>query len=334
MGMIFVVGSMFSACGESGEQVPQTTTPSDRVVNEVAWDTTLQLGGHVNDTLLLIPKRFAARNNLLYVFDYGDSRLKAFHVDGRFRWTFGREGEGPEEFKSVSDMEIDREGAVWLLDRGVGRVTIVGPDGRLVDHIPLSITFRNASLGAMPVRDILPLSGDTLAISFGPGDDFWVALSANGDVTDTGPVPAPEIANAFYHTRAPLSFIASDSPDEWIVVFPFGDLWFVYDGRVPRCGGHLVEGGAFPTEPPQNPENQPQVWAMGAAMDDSIAYILPKGKTDDAQRVLDRYSAHSCEYLGSISLPRTIRSFVLSEGIFYVEYADPAPTILGIRARH
>jgi hypothetical protein len=332
--LFFGVGSILSACGEGVEQVPQATIPSDRVVNQVAWDTTLQLGGALKDTLLLIPRRFAARGQHLYVFDYGDTRLKAFHVDGRVRWTFGREGEGPEEFKHVVDMEIDSEGAVWLLDAGVGRITIVGPDGRFVDHIPLSIAFRHIPLGPRPVRDILPLSGDTLATSFGPGDGFLVALSASGDVTDAGPVPAPEIANAFYHTRAPLSFIASDSPDEWIVIFPFGDLWFVYDGRVPRCTGQLVEGGGLPTEPPQNPENQPQVWALGAALDDSFAYILPKGRTDDAQRVLDRYSAHSCEYRGSISLPRKIRSFVLSEGIFYVEYADPAPTILGIRARH
>jgi hypothetical protein len=318
----FAAASVLYSCGDRVEQVQQTIR-ADRVISEVAWDTTFLIGGDIRDTLLLVPRRFAARNHLLYVFDYGDSRLKAFHADGRFRWSFGREGEGPGEFKSVVDMEIDPEGAVWLLDVGVGRVTIVGSDGRLVDHIPL---------GDKLVRDILPLPNDTLATSFGPKDDFWVALSANGNVTASGPIPAPELGKAFYNFKAPFSFISSDNPTEWIAVFPFGDLWVVYDGRLPRCVGRLVEGGSFPTEPPQSPapEDRPPVWVIGAAMDDSVAYILPKGKTDDAQRILDRYSARSCKYLGSIRLPRDIRSMVLSEGIFYVEYSDPVPTVLGI----
>jgi hypothetical protein len=66
------------------------------------------VGGTEHDTVLFRPGPSTVANGSLYVFDYGDSRLKAFDSSGKLAWSFGRSGGGPGEFMNVADLAVSQ----------------------------------------------------------------------------------------------------------------------------------------------------------------------------------------------------------------------------------
>ena len=57
-----------------------------------------------------------------YVSDRGNGRVAVFDPDGRFLFGFGREGEGPGEFRYPGLLSVE-EGVVTLYDSGNRRVS-------------------------------------------------------------------------------------------------------------------------------------------------------------------------------------------------------------------
>ena len=69
----------------------------------------------------------------VYVMDYGDFRIKELGADGHPVRIYGAgKGQGPEEFLSLSDIEILQNGEVWVSDPGTGRVIIFDSKGQLI----------------------------------------------------------------------------------------------------------------------------------------------------------------------------------------------------------
>jgi len=332
-GGVYLLSLVLACGGESGEIGDEVSGGGDEIspgtvrrfgprrLREAAWDTVFQLGGSPQDTVLLQPEPLTARNGRVYVFDYGDRALKAFDMAGTPVWRLGRRGEGPGEFVQPVDVEVGPEGNVWVVDPGAGRIAIVSSKGEWVGV---------RLLGDELTRDVLPLEDGTyILVSHAPGDRMFSIYDREGTRVGERSVPDPDIARAYWSARATMSTLSSVNHASWVAPFWMGDLFLLYDGTALRCRGDLIEGGPFPREAYRE---LPPVWVVAGVMDEERVYLLPKGETDLALRMVDVYDAHDCDYRESITLPGEFRTLALTDDVFVLPVRDALyPTILGLR---
>lgn len=307
-----------TGCGVSDRDAGTERHATGRNYRTTAWDTVFRIGGEENDSILLLPRLIATGPDLLYVYDYGDQQLKAFDYTGQLLWRYGRSGEGPGEFINPIDLEASSANEAWLFDGGTGRLTVITADGDTAALLRPGVA----------IRDILPLQGRTLATPVVPGDQYWIELDEHGQPSSRGAFPLAELAQAPPAARQTYSVIAPNG-STWATIFPFGNVVLIHDNLNLRCTGRLVEGAGFQAVPVA----EMTVWAAGATLSDSIFYVLARGNTDEALSILDEYSIQDCRYIGTIRLPRKVRTARYREGVFYIAYEDPAPAIIGIRPR-
>jgi hypothetical protein len=60
------------------------------------------------------------------------TRILSFAPTGEWRWTFGRAGGGPGEFRGIGSLCITSSGDILASDPGIRRVTAISPTGRLL----------------------------------------------------------------------------------------------------------------------------------------------------------------------------------------------------------
>jgi len=88
-----------------------------------------------------------ASDGSFYVSDgYGNARIHYFTSDGEHIRSWGDPGKGPSQFAVPHDIQIHRNGDIWVADRENDRIQIFTPDGefiRLIDGLarPASIDF-------------------------------------------------------------------------------------------------------------------------------------------------------------------------------------------------
>ncbi len=65
----------------------------------------------------------------IVVADAGSHQVRGYAPDGTVRWTVGREGAGPGEFRQLVGLARIRGDSVVAFDYWLGRATVIGPDG-------------------------------------------------------------------------------------------------------------------------------------------------------------------------------------------------------------
>lgn len=287
----------------------------NRTYVDGGWDTVYSVGGTLQDSLLLKPRLLAARQGLLYLYDYVDAQIKAFDAAGDLRWRFGNRGRGPGEFTNALDLEVASDGTVWVLDSGTGRITVISPNGSLRRMIQVS---------AARIKDVVPATNELIVTSVSP-DHFLLVIDSLGQVVNRVGFPLEELQRVEPTMRQTFSAVSPDGRT-WAAFFPFGDPLVVYEGLRLRCSGKLIEGRDFPA-----PSPDASAWATAIALTDSSVYILAKGETADALRIVDEYSATDCSYRRTLRLPGRFLTMAFSDGIFFFAHEDPAPTIVALR---
>lgn len=120
-----------------------------------------------------------SKRELVYVLDAGNSRVMEFGVGGVLVREFGREGDGPGEFRGATDLAV-RSDTVFVLDRG-NRVHFFGGDGSApTTHV---VRFPNAEV------NILVLGGVSEA--------GWV-VTGNGYFRESAPEQPPVRRTHFF----------------------------------------------------------------------------------------------------------------------------------------
>jgi hypothetical protein len=281
-------------------------------------DTVFLLRSELQDTLLLNPRLLAANEAGLYAFDYFDNRLKAFSRSGELRWTFGRTGGGPGEFGNALSISTSADGAVWVVDDENGRITKISAEGEFLDDIP----FPPGRL----VNSVVPLHDRSIATLVGTRE-FWVELESDSGPPAVGNYPLEE-----FHSASPVALqaLTAVAPDRrrWASIFPVGDLLLVYSGTELVCAGRLVEGEALP----KTLAGPPTFWGVGIAMSDSSVFVLARGRTAHALRMVDEYHAEQCTYRRTIQLPFTVNAMSHHGGVFYMFSDEPEPRVLAVKA--
>jgi hypothetical protein len=96
----------------------------------------------------------------VYVVDFSNSRVVAFSPGGERRWSFGRRGRGPGEFQMPYRVDVRRDGTVFVYDAGVGEVTTISPEGRMLQRYRLPFPLTQAD-NLVALDDLLLFSGTT-----------------------------------------------------------------------------------------------------------------------------------------------------------------------------
>lgn len=89
------------------------------------------------------------KQGALYIPDAKEHKVWIFEADGTFRGSFGREGQGPGEFRDPSDLAFLPDGRILVGDGGNRRVHIFDAQGKFLKMFPIP----DQPVGRMLVKD-------------------------------------------------------------------------------------------------------------------------------------------------------------------------------------
>jgi DNA-binding beta-propeller fold protein YncE len=73
-------------------------------------------------------------NGLIYVLDGVNNKVKVFHKDGKFKFSFGSKGTSNKQFMFPLGIDIDSAGRVYVADSGNQRVQVFSPEGEYIKY--------------------------------------------------------------------------------------------------------------------------------------------------------------------------------------------------------
>jgi hypothetical protein len=307
------------------------SSPIEREIVSEQWDTLWTRVGGPRDTLLMRPLWMAASDAGLHIYDGGANRLLAFDPYGRVRWTFGRKGPGPSEFRGVRDIKVTPGGDILVLDPRNSRITRLTPDGRVRTQIPLRTAGHAEQMVALD-RDRI------LLLTTSPTDPF-VIIDQFGKVGNRFTLPWEGFDRL--HPIARQGYLAGEN-GRWVFGFSMGNGWFAYeDTAAAPFVGQYVEHTEFPqmlrVEDGDGVLNKMAEYSAcsgcSISLTDSMLYVHFGGYTPYHLAVVDRYTVSSGQYQGSYLLPAQARAISISGNTIYALIENPYPTVLALRPR-
>jgi hypothetical protein len=306
----------FLAC-RGGERFAETPHIAfSRNVVETNWDTAVSIGGSRNDTLLSDPRLLAATSDLIVVYDRGVGDVAAFDRNGDSVWRFGRTGAGPGEFLSPSDLAASDDGAIWVVDPGNTRVTVLNRDGSQARLLPVA--------GDFILQDVLVLQTGVRLTLLSTNDTLWADVDSTG-IIKMGGYPSKQLAEGDPYARQVLT-ASSPTGGTWGIITFQADQFYILSDSHAQCRGRLPEG----TPLDKVDVRSGPIWAASAAMTDSTLLVLARTRDDDDLRILDEYD-FECRYLRTLKLPIKSRGIAYAAGVIYLIHGEPIPGVLGIR---
>jgi len=318
----------FAACQNTSEDLRRY---SPRIVLAERWDTVFVAGGQgINDTLIFRSHQLTLVDGTLIVADGLAERLVALDAaTGRLEWMFGGPGQGPQEFRGISDLAVTRNRRVWAMDYGNGRIAELGPDGRFhgvktLHHLPAPPAF------------ILPLDDRAIAMSPGAPMPFMEigldSLELRRAFPLSWPGAIPEIAN----TR----LLLQGGPDTtWVSAFTLGPGFTVWRGRASRSFSYREPVFFANRSSPRITEMGADSARWGAVSLDVVGeeiFMLFGGRPvrrahpGEPTLWIDVYSLGG-EYLRSLRLPFGTSGMVTDGRTFYVLPSEGIPRVVALR---
>lgn len=276
---------------------------------------------------LFNPIYLAATDSLLITYDLGDFAVKAFHLDGSLAWKFGRLGRGPGEFESVADMQMDHSGRIWLTDASNLRITILGSDGKMVRLV----TLNNSVWSAIPARS------DSFFAKLPLRTAFYDVFDPSGKMV--AHLPMPKILLSLDHNQA-VQNATANRRGILVSALRWASDFFIIDLGTRRVREHVGIDSIGPAKALTQKlkiDDQtvvghridPRAEAVNESVgiDQDYLYLLVRGSTQAAQRIVDRHRISDGAYEGSYLLPsRTVQLARTRRG-FAVLVTDPTPRI-------
>lgn len=169
----------------------------------------------------------------IYIADTQAKEVRIFSAEGDYLSRFGRDGDGPGEFRNISGLGRAPGGGIAALDGSLARVSLFDPEGEFERFLEIRRPYMIFSHGA-PVRfDREGRYYDHTGLSIGLGADTAgvVRYSAAGEVEDT-------VVTAVHEPRR-VTFTRNDVPVMRVPV-PFAPVPTAAsssDGQVYAAGG-------------------------------------------------------------------------------------------------
>ena len=83
-----------------------------------------------------------------YVADYDTHRILKYDSEGKYLLTFGREGQGPGEFQSLSIPRFNKDNNLYITDARNRRISFFDKDGKYLKQIRMSEIHVNPSINS------------------------------------------------------------------------------------------------------------------------------------------------------------------------------------------
>ncbi|MDZ7773365.1 MAG: 6-bladed beta-propeller [Balneolaceae bacterium] len=214
---LFLIGTLLLAASCTSNQESQPENTATEVDLSLQEELRIASGDGTDESAPLlggIANVATGPEGDIYLYDSDNGRIFVYGPDGSYLRAFGRSGEGPGEFGSISDMVVDRQNRVIVSDFGNARFSLFDEEGDLIKREPLH--------GLRSARDMTELPDGRFAVT------GWHA-----DSERTVHILSPDLS------RIETSLVALDSlvqsEDNRIVntyqSFP-GQLQVLEDGRL------------------------------------------------------------------------------------------------------
>lgn len=322
-----------AACAEQARS--QGFAAGERVVHEVT-DTVFVVGGADQDTALFTPTMVAFMEEGIAVWDRDRAQILVFsREDGSSRWRYGAKGSGPGEFSGVTQIAVDDEDRLWVIDPENVRITVLDAEGGLVRAFPIpDIGF----------ADRLAPLGDGRALLMGL-DPMIHTIDDRGNLLAS--VAHPYRAYATLHPLSAYNRAVHDLDSDSTVFF------FYYGGGFARTDEAMTQTATLSSyvEPIPFPDvivdrtenangsvttstsvNASRLAAKGGTAADGVLHLLFQGDSEYGHRLIDNYSIGSGDYTGSWLLPDTTRAIAVDDGLIATLVEEPYPALVVRRA--
>ena len=318
--VLTAVCTAFVACegGEaSSDEDEVATRPPERVFVDPP-DTAVAYLGAV-PWGLANPLRIAVspEEDHAYVLDLGALVVRQFTLEGEYIRDYGTgQGQGPGEFLSLTDVEVDPAGRVWTLDPAQGRIQVFDQAGEVLETV--RVPGNATAFELTPSGDMILMTLDSL---------LFRHLTRDGSfVRNFGRLVDDQFANSI----AVWGFVdASESNVFYSGVYGgFLGRWSVDDGALHYLEPTVVEQ-PFPTPVIQNgavmiaDEDRRGVSFDLAARRDTV-YVLAHG---EGSYLVDVYEAERGEYQYSIPIPTPSVSALSVTREYLIVAADTLVTV-------
>ncbi|MEX2529443.1 MAG: hypothetical protein WD960_01615 [Gemmatimonadota bacterium] len=238
------------------------------------------------------------------VADLYYGQVRRFGAGGGERWSSGAIGDGPGEFRTISDLEISEDGGVIVLDPALGRITELSSQGEV----------RSTTRTPRPVRRLFPRFGASAWV-VAPRDDrtLWLDVTDDGLLGDGFQSLPKEVS--FTHTLAGEPFTtASDLgavvvyrwSSKMVYLDEYGNVRGVEDGveeiAFPDVKEYGTAGDIGQAARRVDPD---ATWAArSVSAFAGRVYVLFRGRgADDSHSVIDVYDEREMRYAGSFRVP-------------------------------
>lgn len=328
-----------AACDEEVQLDPPELWSEEDVVAErtflpAVMDSLWSIGGTAADTLLLNPYWLSAGAEGVTLWDGGRDAVIRISAEGEVLWTFGREGGGPGEFRTVRGIAQLQDGGVAVVDNVNERLTIIDHDGQLAAETNLS--------GTAP-ESVASLHDGRLVVLTRLDEPAFLVSDGNGAIVDSVAFPSsryrdlPPMARQGRVVRAGAG---------WVFGFTVGNGWWRIGGDRAAEGFPYAEHADFPgieTTVGEAVVDGRTVTARSTRATDRVSTALNFGARGDTVFVhyygesnvrgylLDLFSLADGSYLGSVLLPAWARSVAIGPDAIYTLAADPFPVLTAFR---
>ena len=334
-----LAGLLGMACGEEVRTDPEELWSEQDVVDArtfltVGMDTLWSHGGTAADTLLLNPVWISAGAEGVTAWDEGRKAVVRFSREGEVLWTFGREGGGPGEFRTVRGIAQLPSGGAAVVDNVNERLVIMDRDGQLAGETNLS--------GMSPAA-VASLSDGGLVVLTRLDDPAFLVFDENGVVVDS-----VDFSSAAYRDLPPMARQGrvAGARERWIFGFTVGNGWwrvgrdraaegFPYAEHadfpeiVTTVGESMVGGQVVTTRRTQTTESVTTAMDFGVRGDTLFVHYY--GQSDYRGYLLDLFSLADGSYIGSVLLPFWARALTIGPDAIYTLTADPFPVLTALR---
>lgn len=74
-------------------------------------------------------------NNKIYILDIKQSAIFVFNMDGSFIFKISKKGRARDEYLSISDFEVDKDGSIYVNDDSLGYINVYDESGNIQKRI-------------------------------------------------------------------------------------------------------------------------------------------------------------------------------------------------------
>lgn len=334
-----LAGLSCTAFDEEVQSDPRELWSEEDVVAERTFlpaeiDSLWSIGGTEADTLLLNPYWLSTGAGGVTLWDGGRNAVIRVSAEGEVLWTFGREGGGPGEFRTVRGIAQLPGGGAAVVDNVNERLTIIDRDGRLAGE---------TSLSGLAPESVASLRDGSLVVLARADDPAFLVADANGVVVDSMGFPSRPYRDLPLMARQGRVVGAGTG---WVFGFTAGNGWWRMGGDRDAEGFPYAEHADFAgietTVGPATIGGR-TVTARSTRMTESVFTALNFGARGDTVFVhyygesnargylLDLFSLADGSYLGSVLLPAWARSLAIGPDAVYTLAADPFPVLTAFR---